>query len=539
MRTTLLAISLFAVSACAGGPSVPSTYSSLEVVTEVYDGPLEPRPPAGESLRRIGRQLEQLTAIAANRTRLLEMFEVADGAIRFYDEGVTRELAEISNLPDPEETRRSLPYNPTNIRNIRTILYGSAEPGEGGQRRELQTPHLDQVAPQELAELTGSLAGLAGNIRDGTLEAGDPGQDALAAIEVADAYINNFTTKLLLAWDRARELVAEVRKINPRALSGDPDSIRRLEELKLELASPETAREIASFVFFSNTVLLTSFGRTRVEILDPADPRIRASSGDAELREGVLGDEEAWQTVYGRTFAEGDGTNEFIIVQESPLHYRMKDFQTDPSDVVGLQVSFAESALSILSQVLGAGGAPYGLSALTLLEIDGDGGSTGVIDYAETLGSTDANGYWLSTEDTENGTLTLLLVEGFSGAVTTDLDLDDDGTLDATPWTSILDEVAVTDGGGGDQTYGMPALDASLEGNSGFSPGGASRIPDGTDTDAAGVLALLEVAVQPRDGELESRLGGLGGAGALGLALAASRFSFARHDELWLIALQC
>lgn len=385
MRTTLLAISLFAVSACAGGPSVPSTYSSLEVVTEVYDGPLEPRPPAGESLRRIGRQLEQLTAIAANRTRLLEMFEVADGAIRFYDEGVTRELAEISNLPDPEETRRSLPYNPTNIRNIRTILYGSAEPGEGGQRRELQTPHLDQVAPQELAELTGSLAGLAGNIRDGTLEAGDPGQDALAAIEVADAYINNFTTKLLLAWDRARELVAEVRKINPRALSGDPDSIRRLEELKLELASPETAREIASFVFFSNTVLLTSFGRTRVEILDPADPRIRASSGDAELREGVLGDEEAWQTVYGRTFAEGDGTNEFIIVQESPLHYRMKDFQTDPSDVVGLQVSFAESALSILSQVLGAGGAPYGLSALTLLEEDLDLVDTSAVEEASAV----------------------------------------------------------------------------------------------------------------------------------------------------------
>ena len=125
------------------------------------------------------------------------------------------------------------------------------------------------------------------------------------------------------------------------------------------------------------------------------------------------------------------------------------------------------------------------LSALTLLEIDGDGGSTGVIDYAETLGSTDANGYWLSTEDTENGTLTLLLVEGFSGAVTTDLDLDDDGTLDATPWTNILDEVAVTDGDGGDQTYGIPALDASLEGSSGFSPGGASRIPNGTDTDVA------------------------------------------------------
>jgi hypothetical protein len=44
----------------------------------------------------------------------------------------------------------------------------------------------------------------------------------------------------------------------------------------------------------------------------------------------------------------------------------------------------------------------------------------------------------------ENGdNLTFLLVAGFTGAANTDLDTDDDGVLDSTPWTSVLDKVSV------------------------------------------------------------------------------------------------
>ncbi len=60
---------------------------------------------------------------------------------------------------------------------------------------------------------------------------------------------------------------------------------------------------------------------------------------------------------------------------------------------------------------------------------------------------------WLANT-LENGTITLLLVENFSGAFEDDLDTDDDGVLDVEPWDSIVDSVAVNDGGTGDLTYG-------------------------------------------------------------------------------------
>ena len=128
------------------------------------------------------------------------------------------------------------------------------------------------------------------------------------------------------------------------------------------------------------------------------------------------------------------------------------------------------------------------LSNLKILEIEGDSGtSLGTVDEVVAVGTTDANGYWLGSLAAgalENGTITLLLVEGFSGALGNDLDTNDDGVFDTTPWTRIVDAVAVNDGGAGDRTYGVPALGAMYDGLA-FAPGGASRIPDGTDTDTA------------------------------------------------------
>ncbi len=127
-------------------------------------------------------------------------------------------------------------------------------------------------------------------------------------------------------------------------------------------------------------------------------------------------------------------------------------------------------------------------SAYTVLEIEGDTTGAGVIDEVIAIGATDANGLYLASlpaNALENGTISLLLVKNFTGALNGDLDTDNDGTFDVTPWEAIVDAVAVNDGGTGDTTYGVPVLGPNYDGVSSFAPGGASRIPDGFDTDAA------------------------------------------------------
>lgn len=135
-------------------------------------------------------------------------------------------------------------------------------------------------------------------------------------------------------------------------------------------------------------------------------------------------------------------------------------------------------------EIFGAPNTDY--SALTVLEIEGDF-SQGTVDEAIGLGTTDANGFYLASlapSTLENGTITLLLVSNFTGAVGNDIDTDDDGVIDFSPWDAIVDAVAVNDGGAGDLTYGVPSLGKNYDGVSSFAPGGASRIPDGQDTDS-------------------------------------------------------
>ena len=127
------------------------------------------------------------------------------------------------------------------------------------------------------------------------------------------------------------------------------------------------------------------------------------------------------------------------------------------------------------------------LSALTLLEIEGDSGGAGRIDTVLPVGNTNSGGFWTAgffRNDLENGTVSLLLVEDFTGAAGDDLDTDNDGVLDSTPWARVADSVAVFDGGGSDRTYANTVLGASFDGGA-FTPGGASRIPDGIDTNGA------------------------------------------------------
>lgn len=126
--------------------------------------------------------------------------------------------------------------------------------------------------------------------------------------------------------------------------------------------------------------------------------------------------------------------------------------------------------------------------AYTLLEIEGDISGTviGTVDEVISLGTTDANGLQLinlAANALENGSLSLLLVKNFTGALGNDLDTDDDGNFDVMPWDALVDSIAVNDGGAGDITYGTTTLGVAYDGAA-FAPGGASRIPDGTDTNS-------------------------------------------------------
>jgi hypothetical protein len=119
-----------------------------------------------------------------------------------------------------------------------------------------------------------------------------------------------------------------------------------------------------------------------------------------------------------------------------------------------------------------AGAAGTSLNNLWLIGIEGDSTGAGIVDVAINYSgfSLGANGLLLHRDgaavltpapdlattlrvgdfnpDLENGTTTWLLVSGFTGALTNDLDTNDDGTLDTTPWTSVLSAIALIENDG-------------------------------------------------------------------------------------------
>lgn len=126
----------------------------------------------------------------------------------------------------------------------------------------------------------------------------------------------------------------------------------------------------------------------------------------------------------------------------------------------------------------------FDYSALSILQIEGDS-SAGIIDSVFQVGTTDAQGFWVTgflNNVIENGTMSLFLVEDFSGTQGQDLDTGNTGVFDVTPWFRVVDSIGVWDGDVGDANYGAPVLAPGFDGSS-FSVGGASRLPDGTDTD--------------------------------------------------------
>jgi hypothetical protein len=138
-------------------------------------------------------------------------------------------------------------------------------------------------------------------------------------------------------------------------------------------------------------------------------------------------------------------------------------------------------------EVFGAADTDY--SQLVVLVIDGDSTDAGLIQQGIPVGTTNGRGLWVSEVSNypiENKSKTFLLVADFTGIAGQDLDEDDDGAFDLEPWGEIVDALGIHDGGASDRTYsGDAMLHGTFDGGT-STVGGASRMPDGKDTDGAG-----------------------------------------------------
>jgi len=139
------------------------------------------------------------------------------------------------------------------------------------------------------------------------------------------------------------------------------------------------------------------------------------------------------------------------------------------------------------------------LAGYWIVEIEGEAAGKGLIDKAIALtGTVGASGLYtigmplVTCADQsdpltiENGGVTILLVQGFTGAVGTDLDTNDDCVADVPFPGTIVDGVGMGMPSAGDcyTYYGVPGLgpDTGPGGTSDFDPAGVARCLDCTGT---------------------------------------------------------
>lgn len=147
-----------------------------------------------------------------------------------------------------------------------------------------------------------------------------------------------------------------------------------------------------------------------------------------------------------------------------------------------------------------AGTAGESLNALTYVVIGDGTGASGVVEAVVSLSgqSIPADGYFLAAESTftlapaqvdlnlggtglnfENSdNVSHFLVSGWTGASGQDLDTNDDGTLDITPWASVVDSIAaIIDSTPPDQSEWFYGPTVGPDGT--FAPGHIYRFPNG------------------------------------------------------------
>lgn len=148
------------------------------------------------------------------------------------------------------------------------------------------------------------------------------------------------------------------------------------------------------------------------------------------------------------------------------------------------------------------------LDGVSLIVIGDGGGGSGTIEQVTTFGDTPLAGdaFYLVAEASfslgaadlttalnfENSdNFTYLLVNGFTGMNGDDLDTDDDGVLDNTPWANVIDAVAFIENADVPPTgteYAYPLTGVSIGPDGAFVPGHIYRDGDGTGPWTIGVF---------------------------------------------------
>ncbi|MEM6257974.1 MAG: PEP-CTERM sorting domain-containing protein [Planctomycetota bacterium] len=215
------------------------------------------------------------------------------------------------------------------------------------------------------------------------------------------------------------------------------------------------------------------------------------------------------RTLFGFTAAAMlAGTASAVTINE----IRIDQGGSDNSEYFELAGAASESLDNVWYVVLGdTGGGTDGSNGF---------GDSGIVEAAvdltgETIGS---NGLFLAVESSfENGVgetfegvvadlvgsfsfensdnVTHLLVTNFTGSVGDDLDTDEDGTLNTTPWSSVIDAIGLAEtttpaASGDDILYGSTLGGTDIGPDGTFVPAHVYRFPDGSGDWNIGAFAI-------------------------------------------------
>lgn len=333
----------------------------------------------------------------------------------------------------------------------------------------------------------------------------DPGPSALIATGAYNTLSSNFST--IRTW-----AAAAATATSEITLTGSAGPEVNLVGNGVNIVDGDSTPNLADFTKFNATLVGGNSSRTFAI----------QNTGTSSLSLGSFTSSNPAFTIPGPlpgSIAAGGSINISVVftptstsLATSSISFVNGDSTENPYDFVvsGLGATATTSAVAInelrmrdsandnvsnnFLEIFATGGAgSRSLSGLTLVALSSEF-SPGLINFAVDLSSavTDANGFVLIADDGTTATVdpgdvirsdldlfdtpsTFLIVSGFTGTEGSDLDIDNVGGLDTTPWTSIIDSVSLDRSTLASQNY-SPTIVASADADA---PAGVRRVPNG------------------------------------------------------------